>query len=215
MRGLAVCRLTEVPRPDESDGRDEWRDQRLAALVSAYHAGREPVLVGWRRAEAFGPTEVFVGGDGLVADLDGRAATLSLPAGGRGTLLPEGVGEDSMPHWVSIGGISDGLLVEDPPPEEPARPSLEDGLLAVWTQPFAWMLVAEPVDPDEARRLADDLADRQQRARSMAELSPEDSVAALRMEKRHRVVGGAVAEQGAAGEGGVLAAQQRRAEVLV
>jgi DNA helicase HerA-like ATPase len=186
VRGLPVCRLTEVPRPDETDGRDEWRDQRLAALVSAYHAGRDPVLVGWRRAEAFGPTEVFVGGDGLVADRDGPAATLSLPAGGRGTLLPQGVGEDSMAHWVSIGGIADGLLVEDPPPEEPARPSLEDGLLSVWMQPFAWMLVAEPVDPDEARRLADDLADRQQRARSMAELSPEDSVTAVRMDRRHR-----------------------------
>ncbi|MEV3920672.1 ATP-binding protein [Actinomadura coerulea] len=186
VRGLPVCRLTEVPRPDETDGRDEWRDQRFAALVSAYHAGGDAVLVGWRRAEAFGPTEVFVGGDGLLADRDGDAATLSLPAGGRGTLLPEGVGEDSMPHWVSIGGIADGLLLEDPPPEEPARPSLEDGLLAVWMQPFAWMLVAEPVDPDEARRLADDLADRQQRARSMAELSPEDSVAADRLDKRHR-----------------------------
>ncbi|MEU8121297.1 ATP-binding protein [Spirillospora sp. NPDC049024] len=186
VRGLPVCRLTEVPRPDETDGRDEWRDQRLAALVSAYHAGKEPVLVGWRRAEAFGPTEVFVGGDGLVADRDGSAATLSLPAGGRGTLLAEGLAEDAMAHWVSIGGIADGLLVDDPPPEEPARPSLEDGLLSVWMQPFAWMLVAEPVDPDEAQRLADDLADRQQRARAMAEMSPEDSVAADRLEKRHR-----------------------------
>ncbi|WP_205718374.1 ATP-binding protein [Actinomadura sp. WMMA1423] len=186
VRGLPVCRLAEVPRPDETHGRDEWRDQRLAALVSAYHAGKDPVLVGWRRAEAFGPTEVFVGGDGLVADRDGDSATLSLPAGGRGTLLTGGVAEDSMPHWVSIGGIADGLLVEDPPPEEPARPSLEDGLLSVWMQPFAWMLVAEPVDPDEARHLADDLADRQQRARAMAEMSPEDSVAALRLEKRHR-----------------------------
>jgi hypothetical protein len=186
LRGLPVCRLLEVPRPDEADGRDEWRDQRLAALVSAYHAGKDPVVVGWRRAAAFGPTEVFVGGDGLIADRDGRDATLSLPAGGRGVLLPGGIAEDSMPYWVSIGGIADGLLVDDPPPEEPARPSLEDGLLAVWMQPFAWMLAAEPVDPSEARRIADDLADRQQRAQSMAELSPEDSVTAVRMEKRHR-----------------------------
>ncbi|WP_433462923.1 ATP-binding protein [Spirillospora sp. CA-128828] len=186
VRGLPVCRLLEVPRPEETDGRDEWRDQRLAALVSAYHAGRDPVLVGWRRAQAFGPTEVFVGGDGLLADRVGDTATLSLPAGGRGTLLPQGITEDSMAHWVSIGGIADGLLVDDLPPEEPARPSLEDGVLSVWMQPFAWMLVAEPVDPSEARRIADDLAERQQRAQSMAELSPEDSVTAVRMEKRHR-----------------------------
>ncbi|SPT49691.1 ATP-binding protein [Actinomadura madurae] len=186
VRGLPVCRLLEVPRPDEHDGRDEWRDQRLAALVSAYHAGGDPVLLGWRRAEAFGPTEVFVGGSGLLADRDGQDATLSLPAGGRGVMLPEGLAENAMAHWVSIGGIADGLLVDDPAPEEPARPSLEDGLLSVWMQPFAWMLVAEPVEPEEARRLADDLADRQQRAQSMAEMSPEESVTALRMDKRHR-----------------------------
>ncbi|TDC08285.1 ATP-binding protein [Actinomadura bangladeshensis] len=186
LRGLPVCRLLEVPRPDRADGRDEWRDQRLAALVSAYHAGGDPVLVGWRRAAAFGPTEVFVGGSGLVADRDGRAATLSLPAGGRGVMLPGGVAEDAMPHWVGIGGIADGLLVDDRLQEEPARPSLEDGLLSVWMRPFAWLLVAEPVDPSEAGRLADDLADRQQRARAMAEMSPEESVAAVRMERRHR-----------------------------
>ncbi len=186
VRGLPVCRLLEMPRPDRADGRDEWRDQRLAALVSAYYAGGEPVLVGWRRAAAFGPTEVFVGGSGLLADQNGRTATLSLPAGGRGLLLPDGVTEESMAHWVGIGGIADGLLVDDRLQEEPARPSLEDGLLSVWMQPFAWLLVAEPVDPSEAGRLADDLADRQQRAQSMAEMSPEESVTAVRMERRHR-----------------------------
>ncbi|XRQ13384.1 ATP-binding protein [Actinomadura welshii] len=193
VRGLPVCRLLEVPRRDAAGGRDEWRDQRLAALVSAYHAGGEPVLVGWRRTEASGPTEVFVGGDGLLADRDGSAATLSLPAGGRGVILPEGITEDSMAHWVSIGAVSDGLLVDDQSPkegpsEEPARPSLEDGLLSVWMQPFAWMLVAEPMTGPETERLADDLADRQQHAQSMAEMSPEYSVTAVRMERRHREV---------------------------
>lgn len=187
VRGLPVCRLLEVPRRDAADG----RDQRLAALVSAYHAGGEPVLIGWRRALASGPTEVFVGGEGLLADHDGGSATLSLPAGGRGVMLPHGITEDSMAHWVGIGAIADGLLVDGPlanegVPDEPARPSLEDGLLSVWMQPFAWMLVAEPVTGPETERLADDLADRQQRAQSMAELSPEDSVAAVRMERRHR-----------------------------
>ncbi|MFI0484651.1 ATP-binding protein [Actinomadura sp. 9N215] len=192
VRGLPVCRLLEVPRPDGTDGRegadgrDGWRDQRLAALVSAYHAGEDPVLVGWRRAGPFGPTEVFVGGGGLLADRDGPSATLSLPAGGHGVMLPDGIAENSMAHWVSIGAIADGLLVDGDTPEEPARPSLEDGLLSVWMRPFAWMLVAEPVRPDEAGRLADDLADRQQRAQSMAELSPEDAVTAVRMERRHR-----------------------------
>ncbi|TDE20830.1 ATP-binding protein [Actinomadura sp. 6K520] len=190
---MPVCRLLEVPRRDAADGRDEWRDQRLAALVSAYHAGGEPVLVGWRRSRASGPTEVFVGGDGLLADRDGNAATLSLPAGGRGVLLPEGITEDSMAHWVGIGAVADGLLVDDVPGgdgprDDPARPSLEDGLLSVWMQPFAWMLVAEPMTAPETERLADHLADRQQHAQSMAEMSPEYSVTAVRMERRHREV---------------------------
>ena len=110
VRGLPVCRLLEVPRRDAADGRDEWRDQRLAALVSAYHAGGEPVLVGWRHARPSGPTEVFVGGSGLLADRDGDAATLSLPAGGRGVMLPQGITEDSMAHWVRIGAVSDGYV---------------------------------------------------------------------------------------------------------
>ncbi|GAA0587123.1 ATP-binding protein [Actinomadura livida] len=192
VRGMPVCRLLEVPRRDAADGRDEWRDQRLAALVSAYHAGGEPVLVGWRRTLASGPTEVFVGGDGLLADRAGSAATLSLPAGGRGVLLPEGIAEDSMAHWVGIGAVADGLLVDDlpgdGPRDDPARPSLEDGLLSVWMQPFAWLLVAEPMTAPETERLADRLADRQRHAQSMAEMSPEYSVTAVRMERRHREV---------------------------
>ncbi|GAA2421532.1 hypothetical protein GCM10010191_36330 [Actinomadura vinacea] len=191
VRELPVCRLLEVPRrrEGESEGRDEWRDQRIAALVSAYHAGDGgAVLVGWRRAQASGPTEVFIGGDALIAEDGEDAATLSLPAGGRGVMLPPGALADAMgtfPHWVRIGGITDGLLA-DTVPKDPARPSLEDGLLSVWMRPFAWLLLAEPVDPGETGRLADELADRQQYFTSMAEMSPEHAVASIRDEHRHR-----------------------------
>ncbi|WP_344954322.1 ATP-binding protein [Actinomadura miaoliensis] len=200
MRGLPVCRLLEVPRRSgdepEAEGRDEWRDQRVAALVSAYHSGDGAVLLGWRRAQAFGPTEVFVGGDALIAGQAGAEApagsvTLSLPAGGRGVMLPDGAVDAAMgalPYWVRIGGIADGLLADAAVPGlgESARPSLEEGLLSVWMRPFAWMMVAEPVGPVEAASLADDLADRQQHARSMADMSPENAVAADRLERRHR-----------------------------
>ncbi|GLZ10356.1 hypothetical protein Acsp04_05910 [Actinomadura sp. NBRC 104425] len=198
VRGLPVCRLLEVPRRSgdepEAQGRDEWRDQRVAALVSAYHSGDGAVLLGWRRAREFGPTEVFVGGDALIAGrADAGSVTLSLPAGGRGLLLPHGAVDEAMaalPYWVRIGGIADGLLADDaaPKPGEPARPSLEEGLLSVWMRPFAWLLVAEPVDAAEAGSLADDLADRQRHARSMADMSPENAVAADRLERRHREV---------------------------
>ena len=164
VRDVPACRLAEVPRrrlTDDSDagGRDESRDQRLAALVSAYH-GDGPVLIGWRRARAAGPVEVFVGGHGLITEGDAGTAVLSLPAGGRGRVLRPGAVADVMgdlPCWTRIGGITDGLLVDDQTDagQRMVRPSLEDCLLSVWTQPFAWLLLAEPVnaaDDDPARR---------------------------------------------------------------
>jgi hypothetical protein len=195
VRNVPACRLAEVPRrrlTDESDagGRDESRDQRLAALVSAYH-GDGPVLVGWRRAQAAGPVEVFVGGHGLITEGGAGTAVLSLPAGGRGRVLRPGAVADVMgdlPCWTRVGGITDGLLVDDQTDagQQLVRPSLEDCLLSVWTQPFAWLLLAEPVNATEVARLADDVADRAYTAQSMAERSPENAVEALRLERRHR-----------------------------
>jgi hypothetical protein len=194
-RTLTACRLVEVPRrrlseESEDGGRDEWRDQRLAALVSAYHGGG-PVLVGWRRASAGGPVEVYVGGDGLITEDGTGGAALNLPVGGRGRMLRPGAVSDVMrglPHWARIGGITDGLLIDDQPDTagQAARPSLEDCLLSVWPQPFAWLLLAEPVNVSETGRLADEIADRAYTAQSMAERSPENAVEAARLERRHR-----------------------------
>ncbi|MEV0406479.1 ATP-binding protein [Actinoallomurus sp. NPDC050550] len=194
-RTLTACRLAEVPRrrltdESESGGRDEWRDQRLAALVSAYHGGG-PVLVGWRRASVGGPVEVYVGGEGLITEDGAGGAALSLPVGGRGRMLRPGAVAEVMgdlPNWVRIGGITDGLLTDDQPDAggQVMRPSLEDCLLSVWTQPFAWLLLAEPVNTVETGRLADEIADRAYTAQSMAERSPENTVEAARLERRHR-----------------------------
>jgi hypothetical protein len=195
VRDVPACRLAEVPRrrltdDGEAGGRDESRDQRLAALVSAYH-GDGPVLVGWRRARAAGPVEVFVGGHGLITEGDAGAAVLSLPAGGRGRVLRPGAVADVMgdlPCWARVGGITDGLLVDEQTDagQQMVRPSLEDCLLSVWTQPFAWLILAEPINPGESGRLADEVADRAYTAQSMAERSPENAVQALRLERRHR-----------------------------
>ncbi len=193
VRGLAACRLGEVPRGrvvdgDDSAGRDDGRGQRLAALVSAYH-GDGPVLIGWRRAKVGGPVEVFVGGSGLISEEDAGEAVLSLPAGGRGRMLPAGAVADAMgemPVWTRIGAVVDGLLTEDHADATGERPSLEDCLLSVWTRPFAWLLLAEPVSAREVGRLAEEAADLASSARSMAERSAEHEVRALRLEHRHR-----------------------------
>jgi hypothetical protein len=212
LRGLPACRLVEVPRRPvadqvgfrgEAEARDDGRAQRLAALVSAYHAAAGPVLVAWRRTEAAGPVRVFIGGRALITDPDAGTdadtgaggAALSLPAGGRGNLLPPDALIDAMEgvgSWCRIGGITDGLLTDlptdrpAPDPGQVARPSLEDCLLSVWAGPFAWLLLAEPLPAAEAYGLADEVAERAYAAQSMAERSPEDAVQALRLERRHR-----------------------------
>ncbi|GLY81614.1 ATP-binding protein [Actinoallomurus iriomotensis] len=195
VRGVPACRLAEVPRrrlTDEGEvpERDDGRDQRLAALVSAYHSG-DPMLLGWRRESAAGPVEVFVGGHGLITEEDDGGAALSLPVGGHGRMLGPGAVAEVMrefPSWVRIGGVTDGLLTDDQPDRAApvTRPSLEDCLLSVWTRPFAWLLLAEPVGAEETGRLADDVADRAYTAQSMAERSPENAVEAARLERRHR-----------------------------
>jgi hypothetical protein len=93
-----------------------------------------------------------------------------------------------LPSWVRIGGVTDGLLIggQSDGAGPVVRPLLEDCLLSVWTQPFAWLLLAEPVPLEETGRLADDVADRAYTARSMAERSPENAVEAARLERRHR-----------------------------
>ena len=215
VRELPACRLTEVPRrrsveePEPAAGRDEGRDQRLAALVATYHAGGGPVLVGWRRVDAAGPVDVLIGGRALLGEGNdqhagpgrqggresGGGVALSLPAGGRGLLLPGGTVTDAMRTltcWSPIGGITDGLLVDAEPSQQAsrpggaARPSLEDCLLSVWTGPFAWLLVAVPITGAEAAGQADEVAERAYAARSMAERSPEHAVQAVRLERRHR-----------------------------
>ncbi|MGH3938906.1 MAG: ATP-binding protein [Pseudonocardiaceae bacterium] len=198
LRDLDFCRVTEIPRNktarDLTTGEhDSSARQRLAALVSAYHSQIPDggvVAMGWRRASASGDVEVYVGGSSLLGFQDDGAAVLSLPAGGRGTRLATGTlieALETLPCWTGITGIPDGLLVDDRPADEreSLRPSLEDCLLGVWQQPFAWLVVAEPVSAEDIEEIAGEVADRQRRAQTKASTSPEYSVEAQRMERRH------------------------------
>ncbi|MCX5266421.1 ATP-binding protein [Streptomyces sp. NBC_00199] len=206
---LETALLREVPRqrPSEdrpSGGEDELRAQRLAALVSAHQAPHphDPtggaVLVGWARTAADGPLDVLVGGadllGGRTAPADGTASLLRLPAGARGLRRPAGTAAALMtafPCWSAVAGVTDGLLVDDEPrPVDTAsarrRPTLEDCLLGVWQEPFAWLVFAEPVPPAELGELTGDVADERRRAQGKAESSPEYAIAAARLERRHK-----------------------------
>ncbi|SEQ66530.1 DNA helicase HerA, contains HAS-barrel and ATPase domains [Streptomyces sp. yr375] len=210
---LEAALLREVPRQRPSDDRpvgseDGLRAQRLAALVSAHHAPHphDPtggaVLVGWARRAADGPLDVLVGGGALLGgrtdDAGGTTSLLRLPAGARGQRQPTGTAAAlmaSFPCWSAVAGVTDGLLVEDESRPGSAastagtalqRPTLEDCLLGVWQEPFAWLVFAEPVPAAELDELTGDVADERRRAQAKAEGSPEYAIAAARLERRHK-----------------------------
>ncbi|MEU9994470.1 ATP-binding protein [Streptomyces sp. NPDC050848] len=206
---MPTYRLTEVPRPrpDASrpaDREDDLRAQRFAALVSASHitgpavaAGSPPgrVLLGWSRPSAARSVDVFLGGSSLVGGddaADPESVLLRLPAGARARRTAPGAFSEAMarfPCWTAIAGVADGLLVEDAPREQGAsrvRPTLEDSLLGVWQGSFAWLVVADPVAPDELDEMVGETADRQRRVQAKAESSPEYGLEHARLEHRHK-----------------------------
>ncbi|MGW2015317.1 ATP-binding protein [Streptomyces sp. NPDC001927] len=210
---MPTYRLTEVPRPrpDSSrpaDSEDDLRAQRFAALVSACHtsgpavaAGLPPgpppgrVLLSWSRPSAARSVDIFLGGSSLVGSddsTDPETVLLRLPAGARARRTPQGAFGEAMarfPYWTAIAGVADGLLVEDEPRDRGTsrvRPTLEDSLLGVWQDSFAWLVVADPVTADELDEMVGETADRQRRVQSKAESSPEYGLELTRLEHRHK-----------------------------
>jgi DNA helicase HerA-like ATPase len=133
-------------------------------------------------------------GDALTGSGAGGDVLLSLPGGARGTVLPPGALAGLLTRlscWREIAGISDGLLA---PTDELrhgsqlgrcATLSLDEGLLGSWTGPFGWMIIGEPLRPDELRALADEVARRQRLAEGAADRFPERAVEARRLKERH------------------------------
>lgn len=196
LRTVPVCRLVELPRLVDQDGRpltgDPGRQQRYAAMVAAYHASVSadfmPVVAGWCRSRPDGPVEAFAGG-AVVADEPGEPVAVTMPPGGQGSRLGPGELVDrlkAMTHWVRLAGLVDVLVSEhEPSAAEELRPSLEDSLLRVWRGPFAWLLIALPVPHPELTRVAQELGDELRQLRSRSS-SPDYAVRVARLEQRHQ-----------------------------
>lgn len=192
LAGAAVNLVVQLPRrPTMTDAiaGDLGRRQRLAAVVSAYHTGPEPLLLGWTRAAAGSPVHVFAAGGVAGAPDQVGEVPLSLPPGAIGTAYPRGELLEtlrSVSCWVRLAGICDGLLVDDPTarPEE-VRPSLDECLLHVWRGGFAWFLLAEPVPVGEITDAAQAVAAEERVAQGRSS-SPEQAVRAVRLQHRHR-----------------------------
>jgi DNA helicase HerA-like ATPase len=199
LRSAVASRILELPRrpvaPDQVTVADLGRRQRLAAVVSAYHAaGAHPadgaaLLLGWSRPGAGTPVEVFTAG-GLAGVVDAAGVVrLALPQGCTGVRYPAGelFGRlRAVPCWTAITAVSDGLLLDDESarPDE-ARPSLDECLLQVWQTAFAWFVLAEPVPSGELAEAAAGVAAQERMAQGRAS-SPEQAVLAARLQRRHR-----------------------------
>jgi len=170
--GLDAWRVTQIPRRPErqeaaragDDHRDLLAGQRAAVLSAAYHGGAGTVGFAWVRDRAGGPVQVLAAGRGLAIAAGEQDAVLKVPAGGRGTAIGAGGLARALavlPSWVRVAGVADSLLAEGSrpgpgrgPTEGPGiRPSLEDGVLAAWKEPFAWLVLAEPTNHGELREL--------------------------------------------------------------
>ncbi len=194
LRGLQAWQITEFPRlagREQAVGQDRsdlGAAQRLQALVSAFHCGG-PVAFGWLRERAGGPVRVLAAGPALGGAGDGGRIVLAFPPGARAQ--PLGPGQvpgmlGLMPCWMRLAGIADALLAdhdETGRPDREARPSLEDGLMSVWSGPFAWLVLAEPVTSAQLSDLVEQVA--------LAQLSPQRSdgplaqLTAQRLSARH------------------------------
>ena len=184
---LPAWQVTEIPRPRDAGLEDTVQDagmaQRVAALVSA-SGSTDPVAVAWVRDRAGGPVRVLAGGPGMAGGHDGGQAVLTFPAGARAAPLSAGQSVQiltALPCWTRISGISDVLRAERSQPAASgvdAEPSLEDGLLSAWLDPFAWLLLAEPVGEAEINDLAAGAAHQQLAAENYR--SPRSKLAARR-----------------------------------
>jgi uncharacterized protein len=200
--------------PDDSDQGFAQRVAALAAAYQAGIAGggtqagaiavrRGAVAFGWVRTAAGGPVHVLAAGDALAGsvrtggDRADRGVLLSLPGGALATVLRPGALGELLGHlacWREVPGISDGLLAPAARAGQDgqgtrygrhAAPSLDEVLLASWTGPFGWIVMAEPLRPQALWSLADEVARRQRLAEAAADRFPERAAQARRLAERH------------------------------
>ncbi|HLK73636.1 MAG TPA: ATP-binding protein [Streptosporangiaceae bacterium] len=196
LQALPAWQITELPRrvharSDSADGQDRADrgiNQRLQALVSAFHYG-SPVAFGWIREHPGGPVRVIAAGPSLAAGTDGAQVVLTFPPGARAEPLPRGRATTllaGMPCWMQLAGISDALLIghdEAGRRDRDMRPSLEDGLMSAWSGPFAWLVLAEPVTSGQLGELVAEVSLVQLGAQRSD--SPSAQLAAQRLSGRH------------------------------
>jgi DNA helicase HerA-like ATPase len=168
-----------------------WVRDRTGGPVQVVAAGR--ALATMVRATSAGTTSAgATSARGTSAGTGDQDVALKLPAGGRGQALdPGGLARmlTTLPYWVQIAGVADSLLATQTPAPSPAgagravSPSLEDGLLAAWPGPFAWLVLAEPAGRAELEELTFGVYAAQGAAQRFD--NPQAQLSVRRLQDRH------------------------------
>ncbi|MEV0801968.1 ATP-binding protein [Kribbella sp. NPDC050281] len=137
--------LTGGPDADAAQRLTTLQRGLLPALTVRASTGR-PFSCCWTRTVANGPIEVRLGIE------PAESGAIPYPVGARV------VAADSaeFPHWVNVDGVHD-VLSALPEVDVELTGTLEDLVEALPAEPFAWLVLASPVDVDERAELLDDL----------------------------------------------------------
>ena len=218
LSALGAYRITEIPRREPSEARDDITDdggtQRVAALVAAYYAiaantfapatdstattepagSTQPMAFGWIRHCEGGPVQLLAAGDAIVGTATEDETLLTLPANARAQPLEPGKLASLMqqlPAWRAIDAITDGLgeaETRDRSRTPQKPPTLEECLLGVWPRPFGYMVFIEALTTTELQRETEDIAHRVQLASGDSQRFPERALAARRLSRRHEEI---------------------------
>lgn len=149
--------LKKTNEKDSEKGKSSHMDTHFR-LVQAYQDGT-PIVHGWRRGEEGGDIQLYVGGSALLGNsILGENRIVNDPPGAKGKeLTPAEVqqGLDEFEYWKPIRGERRLFTEEDLKAME--RISFDDGLLKITNRPFAYMVLAEPVPPEEVTHHANTL----------------------------------------------------------
>jgi DNA helicase HerA-like ATPase len=214
LSALGAYRITEIPRRESSESRDDntddGRTQRVAALVAAYHAIAAatfapatanaaatdapalPIAFGWIRHCEGGPVQLLAAGDAIVGTATEDHTLLTLPANARAQPLEPGKLASLMqqlPAWRAVDAITDRLIEPQDKPRTPQQPpTLEECLLGVWPRPFGYMVFIEALTTTELQRETEEIAHRVQLASGDSQRFPERALTARRLSQRHEEI---------------------------
>ncbi|WP_433802951.1 ATP-binding protein [Actinomycetospora sp. CA-084318] len=193
-------RFRSLPRPPRDPATPDRTRAQLFAALTAAHASLDGAVdarlgLGWWRAPdgavrvALGAAPVLplvIGGD----PDDGSGAPVLYPPGSRVEPLgPEEVDGElgAFPHWVACGGQADALWtagLRRDTDRDPIRGGFEDYAIHL-PHPFAWLVIASPVDAGALEREITGLEARFPAMRLKIS-SEKDRVELERSERRYR-----------------------------